>query len=67
MWQVKLIDPQKAGEMYARIDARVHELAPWIYLYHPVAYQAVSPDVTGYRMPVVYLGADYVSVSKKPK
>jgi peptide/nickel transport system substrate-binding protein/oligopeptide transport system substrate-binding protein len=57
-------DQQLVGEMYARIDAEIYERAPWIYMYHPVAFQAVSPGITGYRMPVVYLGADYTTVSK---
>jgi peptide/nickel transport system substrate-binding protein/oligopeptide transport system substrate-binding protein len=63
----RTIDREKVGEMYARIDGEIHNDAPWIYLYHPVAFQVVSPDVTGYQMPVVYLGADYASVRKIPK
>jgi peptide/nickel transport system substrate-binding protein/oligopeptide transport system substrate-binding protein len=63
----RTIDQHEVGEMYARIDGDIHDKAPWIYLYHPVAFQAVSPDVTGYQMPVVYLGADYASVRKNPK
>jgi peptide/nickel transport system substrate-binding protein/oligopeptide transport system substrate-binding protein len=63
----RTIERDRVGPMYARIDGDVHQRAPWIYLYHPIAYQAVSPDVSGYQMPVVYLGADYASVSKNPK
>jgi ABC-type transport system substrate-binding protein len=33
----------------AAIDRRVHEAAPWIYLWHPVTEVAVSPRVAGYR------------------
>jgi ABC-type transport system substrate-binding protein len=58
----RVTDPEKAGEMYARIDGRVYAQAPWIYLYHPVAFEVVARRVKGYRMPGVYLGADYTTV-----
>jgi peptide/nickel transport system substrate-binding protein/oligopeptide transport system substrate-binding protein len=61
----RVSDQRLVGEMYARIDAEIHGRAPWIYMYHPVAYQAVAPGVSGYHMPVVYLGADYTTVSKR--
>jgi oligopeptide transport system substrate-binding protein len=57
-------DEQSASDTYARIDAAVYRRAPWLYLYHPVAYHAVSHGITGYRMPVLYLGADYTNVGK---
>lgn len=63
----RISDPQKAGEMYARIDAEIYRRAPWIYLYYPIAFQAVSPRVTGYRMPAVYLGVDFTNVDKQPE
>ena len=63
----RVVDRSGVGGLYERIDGEVYAEAPWIYLYYPVAYQAVSPRVTGYRMPVVYLGADYANVHKKPR
>jgi oligopeptide transport system substrate-binding protein len=63
----RLLDRDHVGEIYERIDGRIYAEAPWIYLYYPVAYQAVSPLVTGYRMPMVYLGTDYSTVHKNQK
>lgn len=41
-------DPDRAAA-WASLDARIHDLAPWIYLWHPVSEIAVSERVEGYR------------------
>ena len=61
------VDAEAAAALYGRIDGEIYGRAPWIYLYHPVAFQAVSPLVRGYRMPAVYLGADYSTVVKQTR
>ncbi len=61
------VDAEEAAALYGRIDGEIYNRAPWIYLYHPVAFQAVSPRVSGYRMPAVYLGADYTTVVKQAR
>jgi peptide/nickel transport system substrate-binding protein/oligopeptide transport system substrate-binding protein len=39
----------------SEIDRRVHDLAPWIYLWHPILEIAVAPRIEGYRpMPVSF-------------
>lgn len=58
------LDDDACHALYARIDARVHEEAPWIFLYFPKTFQLVSPRVQGYRLPTLYLGADYAGVTK---
>lgn len=57
-----------AGErIYATIDSLVYDQAPWIYLYFPTSFVVVSPRVTGYTFPVVYLGEDFSTASKVPE
>lgn len=58
------IDDEISGEMYARIDSLIYERAPWIYLYFPKAFRAVSSNVSGYQLPTLYLGNDYSNVTK---
>jgi ABC-type transport system substrate-binding protein len=42
--------------IYRRVDARVHEAAPWIYLWFPVDLWAVQPAVEGWDVPVIFNG-----------
>ena len=57
-------DPQQGADLYARIDSLVYEAAPWIYLYFPTKFVAVSPHVHGYVFPAVYLGEDLSTAYK---
>jgi len=54
-------------ELYARTDSLVYSQAPWIYLYFPKLFEVVSDDVTGYRIPFIYLARDYSDVRKSPE
>ncbi len=58
-------DDEACHRMYAHIDSLVYAQAPWIYLYFPKSFRAVSETVTGYELPSLYLGGDYSSVVKK--
>ncbi|MFH1756379.1 MAG: ABC transporter substrate-binding protein [Candidatus Latescibacterota bacterium] len=51
-------------ELYSRVDSLVHAQAPWIYLYFPKLFEAVSQDVTGYEIPILYLARYYGDVEK---
>jgi ABC-type transport system substrate-binding protein len=51
-------------ELYARVDSLVYSQAPWIYLWFPRTFHVVSDRVSGYRLPTLYLGADYTGVAK---
>ena len=42
-------DAAKRESLAATIDARVHEAAPWIYLWHPLQEVVTSERVQGYR------------------
>lgn len=38
------------------VDARLHELAPWIFLWHPVDLWALRPEATGWMIPAIFNG-----------
>lgn len=44
-----LADPELRAEAAGKLDRRIHDLAPWIYLWHPVLEVATAPRVEGYR------------------
>jgi ABC-type transport system substrate-binding protein len=46
------------------IDARVFELAPWIFLWFPVDVWAAQPDVRGWRFPLVFTGQRWLEVKR---
>ena len=46
------------------IDARVFELAPWIFLWFPVDVWAAQPDVSGWRFPLVFTGQRWLEVKR---
>jgi peptide/nickel transport system substrate-binding protein/oligopeptide transport system substrate-binding protein len=42
--------------LYRRIDNRVFEAAPWIYLWFPVDLWAAQPSLDGWDVPVIFNG-----------
>jgi ABC-type transport system substrate-binding protein len=46
------------------IDARVFELAPWIFLWFPVDVWAAQSDVQGWRFPLVFTGQRWTEVAR---
>ncbi|HET9887709.1 MAG TPA: hypothetical protein VFR10_09355, partial [bacterium] len=42
-------DAQARTTLAAAIDARIHDAAPWIYLWHPLQEVVTSERVQGYR------------------
>ncbi|HYF40067.1 MAG TPA: ABC transporter substrate-binding protein, partial [Gemmatimonadales bacterium] len=46
------------------IDARVFELAPWIFLWFPVDVWATQRDVQGWRFPLVFTGQRWLEVKR---
>jgi ABC-type transport system substrate-binding protein len=61
----RAVDQAEASALYARIDSLVYDQAPWIYLYFPKTFYAVSGGLSGYKLPSLYLGNDFTTVSKK--
>ena len=46
------------------IDARVFELAPWIFLWFPVDLWANQPDVHGWRIRLVVTGQRWMQAER---
>jgi ABC-type transport system substrate-binding protein len=46
------------------IDARVFELAPWIFLWFPVDVWAAQPDIEGWRVPLVFTGQRWIQAER---
>ena len=55
-------DQQAREALYRRIDARVHEAAPWIYLWFPVDLWAQHPSIEGWDVAVIFNGQRWTKV-----
>ncbi len=53
---------EKRWELFARAEKAVYEDAPWLFLWFPVRYEAVSSRVEGYEMPLIFNGQRYTGV-----
>jgi peptide/nickel transport system substrate-binding protein/oligopeptide transport system substrate-binding protein len=62
----RMVTTSARERAYADIDSIVYGEAPWIYLYFPTSFHVVSPQVSGYRLPAVYLANDFSAVRKIP-
>jgi ABC-type transport system substrate-binding protein len=49
-------DPAEKERLSRGIDARVFELAPWIFLWFPIDVWAARPEIQGWRIPLVFTG-----------
>lgn len=56
-------DPGGRLELYVEAQDTIYRDAPWIFLWFPVRYEAVSPGLRGYRMPVIFNGQLFLEVS----
>ena len=59
----RTVDQHAREELYSRIDARVFQAAPWIYLWFPVDLWAVRPGVLGWDVPVIFNGQRWTKAS----
>jgi ABC-type transport system substrate-binding protein len=55
-------DPLEKARLSREIDARIFDLAPWIFLWFPGDMWAVRPDVEGWRIPLVVTGQRWAGV-----
>jgi peptide/nickel transport system substrate-binding protein/oligopeptide transport system substrate-binding protein len=55
-------DSQEKARLSREIDARVFQLAPWIFLWFPVDMWAMRPEVEGWRIPLVVTGQRWTGV-----
>ena len=57
-------DEAEKARLSREIDARVFELAPWIFLWFPVDVWAMQRDVTGWRFPLVFTGQRWMGAER---
>jgi ABC-type transport system substrate-binding protein len=57
-------DETEKARLSREIDARVFELAPWIFLWFPVDMWASQPDVKGWRVPLVFTGQRWMEAGR---
>jgi peptide/nickel transport system substrate-binding protein len=57
-------DSAEKARLAREIDARVFDLAPWIFLWFPTDVWAVQPEVRGWRIPAVFTGQRWTSVER---
>ena len=55
-------DTVEKARLSREIDARVFELAPWIFLFFPTDVWAMQPRVKGWRIPAVFTGQRWTDV-----
>jgi peptide/nickel transport system substrate-binding protein/oligopeptide transport system substrate-binding protein len=59
----RTLDGEIRAGLFAEAEDIIYRDAPWIFLWFPVIYEAVSPRVKGYRMPIIFNGQRYLEVS----
>ena len=61
----RTVDQREREALYTRIDGRVFEAAPWIYLWFPVDLWAVRPAIDGWDVPVIFNGQRWTKARVK--
>ncbi|MFO7915543.1 MAG: ABC transporter substrate-binding protein [Candidatus Krumholzibacteriales bacterium] len=59
----RCVDNDRRIKILEETEDIIYRDAPWIFLWFPVKYEAVSPRVDGYRMPLIFNGQRYLNVS----
>ena len=57
------IDSNEKVALLTRIDARIFDLAPWIFCWFPTDLWAMRPEVRGWSYPLVFTGQRWTRVS----
>jgi len=57
-------DEAEKTRLSRAVDARVFELAPWIFLWFPVDMWAMRPEVKGWRLPLVFTGQRWMEAER---
>jgi len=50
-------------KLYFEAERVIYNDAPWIFLWFPLKYEAVSFRINGYRMPLIFNGQRFLDVS----
>jgi ABC-type transport system substrate-binding protein len=57
-------DETEKARLARDIDARVFDLAPWIFLWFPVDVWATQPGLQGWRIPLVFTGQRWTEAER---
>jgi ABC-type transport system substrate-binding protein len=57
-------DTAEKARLSREIDARVFDLAPWIFLWFPIDLWAMQPNVVGWRIPAVFTGQRWMEARR---
>ena len=57
-------DTVEKARLSREIDARVFDLAPWIFLWFPIDLWAMQPNVVGWRIPAVFTGQRWMEARR---
>ena len=60
------VDSLEKVQLLRRIDARVFDLAPWIFCWFPTDLWAMRPGVAGWSYPLIFTGQRWTKVSITP-
>src|SRR6267154_209558 len=58
----RTVDQTAREALYRRIETRVFDAAPWIYLWFPVDLWAEHPSIEGWDVPVIFNGQHWTKV-----
>jgi peptide/nickel transport system substrate-binding protein len=58
------VDTVEKARLSREIDARVFQLAPWIFLWFPTDVWAMQPDIVGWRIPAVFTGQRWMEARR---
>jgi peptide/nickel transport system substrate-binding protein/oligopeptide transport system substrate-binding protein len=59
----RLPDNEKRMKLLLEAEEIVYSDAPWIFLWFPVRYEAVSGRLNGYTIPVIFNGQRFLNIS----
>jgi ABC-type transport system substrate-binding protein len=62
----RTVDQAAREALYRRIDDRVFQAAPWIYLWFPVDLWAQHPSIDGWDVSVIFNGQHWTKVRVAP-
>jgi len=61
----RTVDQSAREALYARIDKRIFDAAPWLYLWFAVDLWAEHPSIDGWDIPVIFNGQRWTKVRVK--
>ena len=57
------VDGDERWALYREAERLIIDDAPWIFLWFPIRYEAVSARLEGYRLPLIFNAQRFLEVS----